>query len=322
MSEHSAHLSADHIQDWLDGRLSAPETNRVEAHLARCALCREEAVSWRALLDELYELPALAPGPGFPGRVLDAIGRASADRIPLAARTRTLPLGGFRRRLAAWLGRGRSAATHPGQAGLQDFVEEALGRRRAAAVRRHLEACPDCRAEVSRWRTLLDGLNTLPRFAPSPAFTAAVMSNLRIPEPTPARTALPHRLLDRVRALAGPRQHRAWAAAAGVAFTPVVTAGAVAYAVFSHPLVTVGNLVTFVWLEGSALACATGGGLTAGLVESGALFNAWTTLDLLSRSPGAAGARLAGFCSLTLAAGWVLYRNLITPDRQAVHARR
>jgi hypothetical protein len=187
-------------------------------------------------------------------------------------------------------------------------------------VRRHLAACTDCRADAQRWVALVDGLAALPRHAPSPGFAHAVMSQVRIAPAGAAAHSLARRLLDRGRALAGPRQRMAWAAAAGVAFTPVVTVGLIAYAVFSHPLVTVGNLATFVWLKGAALADALGAGLLGGVSESASILRAWSAVGSLS--PTTAGAGLLAMCALTLTSAWVVYRNVIAPDRQVAHARR
>lgn len=301
MIDATGHLSDERIQEWLDGLLPSGESVRVQAHLDVCPRCRAEAEGWQALIADLSALPALAPGEGFRGRVLDAVGRAP-ERLPLAARIRA--------RLAGWVAGADPVAAHPGSERLQDFLDGALSGRRAARVRGHLAACGDCRHEAQQWSALIGGLGDLPRLAPSPAFAHAVMAQVRIPEPVPARAALVRRVLDQVRALAGPRYRRAWAAAAGVALTPAIATALVIYTVFSHPLVTVANLGSYLWLEGAALLGSAGSGLMAGLVESAALFRAWSAVETLARSPATAGAGLLGFSVLTLTAVWVLYRNL------------
>ena len=298
------HLTDERIQDWLDGRLSASEVARIEGHVDACPRCRAEVEGWQSLMGELSVLGELSPRSGFGGRVLDAVGGSAPERVSLAARVRS------------WL----AAPPHPDPLRLQEFVDGTLGRRRARMVRRHLAACSDCRAEGQRWVALVDGLAALPRHAPSPGFAHAVMSQVRIAPAGATAHSLGRRLRDRARALAGPRQRMAWAAAAGVAFTPVVTVGLIAYAVFSHPLVTVGNLATFVWLEGSALAGTLGGGLLGGVLESASIFRAWSAVDALS--PSTAGAGLLAVCALTLTSAWVVYRNVIASDRQVAHARR
>jgi len=45
-----AHLDADTVAAYADGRLAPPECDRIAAHLAGCAACRDEVVSVRRLL--------------------------------------------------------------------------------------------------------------------------------------------------------------------------------------------------------------------------------------------------------------------------------
>lgn len=311
MSDAIRHLSDDQIQDWLDGRLPRNEVGRLEAHLDGCARCRAEAEGWRALVHELSALPPLAPTLGFSGRVLDAVGRAQSPLL-LAARIRAA--------LRSWVG-GPALDGHPGADRLQDFVDGALAGRKASAVRAHLTACAPCREQAQSWSAIVRELGTLPGLAPSPVFAQGVMARVRIPQPAPKRVALAHRVLDRVRAFSGPRHRRAWAAAAGIAFTPGITVAVVAYAVFSHPLMTVGNLVTFLGLKGSAMTTALGGGLVTGVVQNAALFRAWTAIGSLARSPATAGAGLLVFSVLTLASAWILYRNLFNAQAAPAYAK-
>jgi predicted anti-sigma-YlaC factor YlaD len=318
MSDQNRHLTDDQIQDWLDGRLTLSEGGRLDAHLEGCARCRAEVEGWRVLVEELSALPTLTPAPGFSGRVLDGIGRA--ERLPLAARVRAT--------LAGWLPGKAAVEAHPDSGRLQDFLDGALRGRPAAVVRGHLAACESCRGEAQAWGAVLRGLGDLPRLAPSAAFAPAVMARVRIPQPAPARAGLVRQASDalyragrRVRALAGPRHRRAWAAVAGIALTPGVTVALVAYMVFSQPLMTLGNLASFLWIKGAALAGALGGGVLTSVVQSAAIFRAWTAFDTLARSPAAAGAGLLAFSMLTLASAWVLYRNLFTAPVARAHAK-
>lgn len=308
----AAHLSGERIQEWLEGGVPAGDAARIQAHLDGCARCRAEVQAWEALLRDLATLPALSPREGFRGRVLDAVGRTQPTRLPLAARVRAA--------LSARTGR-RAALAHPDGARIQQLLDGSLRGRRAGPLREHLAACADCREEARAWGALMKGLDALPRLEPAPGFADAVMARVRVPQAAPARAALARRLLDRARALAGPRHRTAWAAAAGVAFTPAVTVGLVAYVVFSHPLVTVGSLLSFVGIKGGAAIDALAAGVTGGLVESAALFRAWTAVDALARSPATAGAGLLAFSALTLTAAWVLYRNLfVAPSTQPPYA--
>ena len=51
------HLSEERLNDHVDGRLPPDEAARVDAHLARCDLCRRTVREFRALTAELAGLP-------------------------------------------------------------------------------------------------------------------------------------------------------------------------------------------------------------------------------------------------------------------------
>ena len=307
------HLTDQRIQEWLDGQLSQGEAARIEAHLDGCARCRAEAEVWRDLIADLSSLPALIPAASFSGQVLAELGqKTETSRWTVRAR--------------AWIGRKFGGvpdqiSAHPGATDLQDFLEGALRGRQSARLRRHLAACESCRREAKAWSAIFTGLDALPRLAPSAGFARDVMARVRLPEPAPVRIALLRRALDRARALAGPRRSRAWAAAAGMALTPMLTTWLVAYAVFSHPLVTVGNLGAFAWLKGSTLAGMLGNSVVAGLMGNAAVFRTWLALGSLTSSPAATGAGLLVFSILTLAAAWVLYRNLFSASAEHAYVK-
>ena len=307
------HLTDQRIQEWLDGQLSQREAARIQAHLDGCARCRAEAEVWRDLIADLSSLPALVPAADFSGRVLAELGQETGtSRWVLRARD--------------WLGQKFAGvpdhtSAHPGAADLQDFLGDALRGRQAARLRRHLAACSSCRHEAKAWSAIFAGLDALPRLAPSAGFAREVMARVRLPEPAPVQITLPRRALDRARALAVPLRRRAWAAAAGVAMTPMVTTWLVAYAVFSHPLATVGNLVAFVWLKGNTLAGILGNSIVAGLMDNAAVFRTWSALGSLTSSPATTGAGLLVFSILTLAAAWVLYRNLFSASAEHAYVK-
>lgn len=298
MNDAIRHLTDDQIQEWLDGRLDRPVGARLEAHLEACARCRVEVEAWRAVITELAALAPLAPPPGFGGRVLDAVGRHAEAKASLADRVR------------GWLTRSDRAKAHPGAAALQDFLDGALRGGSARTVRAHLAACSSCRTEARAWSGVMESLAALPQLAPEAPIADAVMARVRLPEPSPARAAMARRVLDRARAFAGPRRRRAWAAAAGIALAPAVTAALVAYTVFSHPLVTLGTIGSFVSIKAAALLGAAGSAVATALMQSAPLFRAWTVVGALTHSPATAGASLLACSGLTVVSAWVLYRNV------------
>ena len=67
--KHTAHLSADEVEQWAEGLLPAPRA----MHLATCEACLATAERERRLFLELSNLERLAPSAGFADRVMDAV---------------------------------------------------------------------------------------------------------------------------------------------------------------------------------------------------------------------------------------------------------
>ena len=63
------HPPAEEIQDLLDGRLEAERRTGVEAHVARCAVCRGELEALRRARDAAAWLPALEQGSAWASRL-------------------------------------------------------------------------------------------------------------------------------------------------------------------------------------------------------------------------------------------------------------
>lgn len=62
------------LEAWLDGELSGDEAVAVEAHLAACSACADEAAAARTVRAELRSLPSLEAPP----RVLDSVRRQTS----------------------------------------------------------------------------------------------------------------------------------------------------------------------------------------------------------------------------------------------------
>ena len=294
------HLSAEAVEALLDGALSPVERARVEEHLASCARCVAELAVWRGLFEGLQDLPTLAPREGFADRVVAGI--EMPEPLSWAARTRAA--------LAARLVPGG----HLDDDRLQDLASGLLAARQETRLRVHLEACPGCASRAEGWRTMLTHLDRLERFAPAEDFAARVMAEVRVPVPAaavaPARVPEWRRAVARIRGLV-PRSRRAWAAISGVAVTPVVTLGLVLWTVFTHPAITPGALVSFVGWKASELGAFVWGALTSRAMQSTELFGVFSWLRSLALSPAALVAAFLVFSVGTVAAAWVLYRNLV-----------
>jgi hypothetical protein len=75
-----------HPADWTlelyaEGELSAEEQTETEAHLAKCCRCAQEVDSFRVFLEELNQLPRLAPSPGFNDAVMARVQIAPPPRL-------------------------------------------------------------------------------------------------------------------------------------------------------------------------------------------------------------------------------------------------
>jgi hypothetical protein len=181
-------------------------------------------------------------------------------------------------------------------------------------VDRHLDGCRLCREELAGYRAVARSLEALPSFAPSVDFAERVMAEVRINEMAAmamAPTSQSARLLTRLRGWI-PSSRQGWAAALGASVAPILTLLLVLQSVFSHELVTFGNLLAFVRLQASGL-------LTATAEAANALARQWAPSMLLDGIAwiGASPTLLAVSGALAsvalLASVWVLYRNLFAP---------
>lgn len=304
----SHHLSAERMQAFLDGDLPREDAASVQAHVDGCVGCRSELEAWEALFDELGELPLLTPSPAFRTRILQSPSVAGEART--------------RKRRAADVA---VVGDHVASGRLQDHLEGRLAARVSTRIDAHLDNCAVCRSELAALRRVSLALDELGHVAPSAEFGERVLATWRVEQL--ARVAMaPTTRWGRVVAWArthAPSSRQGWAAALGVATAPAVVAILVIQAVFSSPLVTVGNLFAFFRLKSGDLVTALVA-RGAGLLETAGLEPAVrAALDALQSPPVAAGAAtVASF--LTFAALWVVYRFLIASqpaDRPYAHSR-
>ena len=301
------HLGAEEFQALLEGDLPVGERATLEEHLASCARCAAELDGWKVLFRDLSELPALAPSAAFGDRVLAGV--AVPEPLSVAARVRTL------------LGLARPAGHLDGDR-MQDFVEGCLPARQAARVISHLDACPACAAEAAAWRATFAHLRGLEQLAPTAGFTDRVMAQVRVPASVPERVPEWRRALAWVRGML-PRSRRAWAAVSGVAVTPAVTLGLVLWTLASHPTLTAGAVASFLGWKASALVGMAWEAVAGQALQSAGLFEAYSFFGSLPWSPATLAGALVALSVGTVAATWVLYRNLFTPrpgDGRVAHA--
>lgn len=305
------HVSAEAAQDFLEGLLGPRRSRRIEQHLDICGRCSSEVDAWALVHRDLDTLATFRPRAGFAERVMASV--EIPESLPVAARVR--------RRLAGMV-RG-DTTRHLTETVLQDFVDGVLPERTLARVRAHVGSCGDCAAEVHAWRSLAVQIRRLPAHRPSEHFAERVMAGYRVhqlfaaaaPVPMHSRVAITLRRWSN-------RPREAMAALGGLAVTPVVVLGLMAWAVFSHPSVTMGSLLSFMWWQLSdmvALATSTVGGVLSRAVT---MVGGDFILETLTSSPVALGAVVLGYAVVCAFAFRVLYRNLAArpADGRYAHA--
>lgn len=306
MDRNRTHVGAEAMQALLDGGLGRTEAHAAREHIDSCARCGSEFEAWSTLYRRLGRMEELAPSPDFAARVLDGLPRPEARRPPLVAR------------ISSWLGLGRPTKPvriqgHLDVESIQDLLDGALEPARTAAMEAHLDGCRLCREDVDGWRGLMVRLEDLPRLEPSPVFAVRVMAHVRVQRVAAmARPSLRERMVTWL--ALNPRTRKRLAAMAGAGVTPAVTVALVAWTVFSHPLVTPANLLSFVWLKAQSVAAGLAGAVAAHVGQSGTLARLFELLEPLTRSAEAAAATATLLGALTVTAAWVLYRNLFAPD--------
>lgn len=304
MSE-GEHLDDGIFQAFLEEELEEHARAAVQAHLDACSRCSAQLEGWRALFQELADLPVLEPSARLRARVL-------AESAP-----RAQPGGGLWHRV-------REAVAVVSQAGLrhlrpraiEDLLDGVAGQEAYARVTAHASRCSTCEDELGRWERLYGALGTLGRFEPSPDFADRVMRQIEVGVPAARASRERAFSLGRLRAAARaalPSSRAGWTLAAAFGAAPALAIAVALILVLVHPLLTVGDLFTFVEWHVSDFA-RLASAWTIQWIGDGFLAILETPLaQALLASPGLALAGLAALWAAVSAAGWVLYRHVIAP---------
>lgn len=311
MDGNRGHLTPEKIQEYLDQQLSPGELDLVQEHLGFCTRCQEEVEAWSLLFSDLSGLPELEPSPALSHQVL--------EEIPVPQ-----PHG---KRATGWLA-AREEKKHEGvhipPGILQDYLEKQLGPGPTSRLETHLHACSSCQEQVQEWKQVMGVFSPLGHFAPSPGFAERVMVQILMPAPVPVRArtwkSLPRRALAWTRSLL-PETRHGWAVAGGIASAPTIIMATLIYMVFSRPLLTPGNLGSYLLFKGSTVF-DTLTAFVSGLVSQNATLAQWISiLETVAQSPMLLGVGGLGFSLLSAGALWVLYRNLLVPPSDNRYAR-
>ena len=295
---HDEHLDVDAIQAFLDvgeesGQAAAGPTHE---HLANCARCRSQVEAWREVFRELGQLRRFAP----PGRLAERV--MSGMEFP---KTAARPFGmWWRLPVRRWFAR-PGARSHLSGRRLQDLADGALSLPRAWRAKAHLAACGRCESRFAGWRRLVAALESLPSLSPTPGFAEGVMARWRRMAEETTRRA-------RTASNRGPWPHslRGWALAGVLVGVPAAAFSSAAAFVSTFPQLTADDLVSYLWWQARDALSALASSVLGGLMQSGAAFRAYAFADFLIASPATAAAGGAALTTLTLAAVWVLRRNL------------
>ena len=169
---------------------------------------------------------------------------------------------------------------------LQDLVDGTLPERVVARIDAHVADCIVCTRELKAWRSVSAQLNGLERLAPSEHFRDRVMEALAASH---AKKAIgPQRAWSRAAAWAWrlvPQTRQTLAALAGIAVTPMVIVGLIAYAVFSHPTLTIGSLLAFTWWQVSDAAIGAVTTLSTAALENAGSLGAERLFEMFAAAP-------------------------------------
>ena len=297
------HLSAERLQAFLEEELPKRERRLVEEHLGSCPRCAGELEAWKTLFSDLGDLHGFRPHEGFTERVMTRVQVPEPSTLPVRVRGH----------LAAFLGLGQTGHIDNGIA--QDLVDGLLPGREAARVRRHIESCGACAHQVEGFARVVRKLDALPRLAPPASFADGVMARVQLTRQATATQTKPSTASSEWMVAARrllPSTRRAWAALSGAAVTPAVTLGLVAYAVFSHPALTLGSLLSWMSWQITDLAAA---GWSAGmgiLAQGVGALGLQGALDAAAAAPLAIAGVAVAYSALVVLALRVLYKNLVT----------
>ena len=262
------------------------------------------------LFSDLGTLPELDPGPAFRQDVL----REAPVREPTGSAG-----GGWRARKA----RRREEASHPRREVSRTTWKNLLSPQPAARLEAHLASCPSCRSEVQEWK----GSSVLPaawafrsqggfrRTSHGSGHGSGTGSRAVSVGSPPCRDGLG--LGSEPPSSNPPRLGRGRRGGIGADHHLV----ALIYMVFSRPLLTPGNLGSYLLWKASALFDTLVSAGSSLVSESAVLLRVLSVLEPVAQSPLLLGLGGLVFSLVSAGALWVLYRNLIVTPSDDRYAR-
>ena len=177
----------------------------------------------------------------------------------------------------------------------------------------HLETCSRCSSVADGYHALFAALSELPRFAPSPGFSDAVIARTRLtPEPGPVALWL-RRFM--------PKTRRGWALLAAAVVSPALPiVGAVVW-LLTHPLLTPASLWQWATSQGSAAGASTGVVALRWATNSGVAGLMRGVFDLARGLPLETVTVLATLLAIAIPCSvWAIVRLVRTPMKDVTYA--
>lgn len=195
---------------------------------------------------------------------------------------------------------------------LEQMAEGMLSEMELPGAIAHVESCGYCEAELEGYRALHAALSGLPRLAPSPGFSDAVMARVRIPEPSPVWAAIQRRL---------PSTRRGWALVSAAIVAPALPLVWLVSWILTQPGVSAAGM----WQRATAGAQSVGTNVVAQVFEwgldSGVFGAARSVVEALQTVPLEALAGVFGALAIAIPlSAWSLFRLVRTPMRNATYA--
>lgn len=195
---------------------------------------------------------------------------------------------------------------------LEQMAEGALSELELPRATAHLESCVRCTAELEGYRALHAALSGLPRLAPSPGFSDAVMARVKIAEPSPVWAAIQRWL---------PSTRRGWALMSAAIVAPALPILWLLTWLFTQPGVSAAGMAAQA-VDGARSAGSTAAGwLFERTLESGVFGWMRSAFDAVQSVPLETLAGVFGVLAVAIPlSAWSLFRLVRTPMRNATYA--
>ena len=177
----------------------------------------------------------------------------------------------------------------------------------------HVESCPRCSSVMEGYLALFAALSEMPRFAPSPGFSDAVIARTRLtPEPGPVALW--------VRRFA-PKTRRGWALLATAVVAPALPILGAMIWLLTHPFLTPGSLWQWASSQGTAAGTSSGAVALRWATSSGVAGVTRGVFDMVQGIPLETVTVLATLLAIAIPASvWAIVRLVRTPMKDVTYA--